>query len=336
MLPENQSEKITSLAFSSEKTTTPELVTPTIITDIDIINNDYSTPISTTPEITTKPYNDLEESTEQTSEATIETTLAYETETESTTVAFSKHIDQTDEVSSTAESTITTEDLTESPLIDIRSAEISTQPPSTSTVKQLIKVSEPITETTTKESSITKLGPEITDDFYGQEEVDYDDETTTITPVNLDTIKTTVSSTSTSFSTASTTTKLDELIGKRESLSKTSSTTTQSPPHFDKSQQPPVCSTAACKSEASRILSLMDHSADPCEDFYEFACGGMQVDNDDSGTWKRILEQLYLINNTAPPYLQTFRNFYDSCVSHEFVFDYKMRIETGRLNGFTV
>ncbi|KAF5298409.1 hypothetical protein FQR65_LT01187 [Abscondita terminalis] len=91
-----------------------------------------------------------------------------------------------------------------------------------------------------------------------------------------------------------------------------------------------VCLTSGCKSVASRILSLMNHSIDPCEDFYEFACGGMQVDNDNSEPLGRISEQIYLINDNSPQYLRTFKNFYDSCVSHEYIFDYEKRISQVR------
>lgn len=91
----------------------------------------------------------------------------------------------------------------------------------------------------------------------------------------------------------------------------------------------PVCVTARCKSMTSRMLNLMKHSADPCEDFYEYSCGGLKTE-DDSDTWERLFQQLYLIDHTAFNYLKTYKTFYESCVFHEYSFKYEDRISKGK------
>ena len=39
-----------------------------------------------------------------------------------------------------------------------------------------------------------------------------------------------------------------------------------------------VCLTESCVQTAARLLRQMDRTADPCQDFYQFACGGFLAD----------------------------------------------------------
>lgn len=79
-----------------------------------------------------------------------------------------------------------------------------------------------------------------------------------------------------------------------------------------------VCESASCKLAAVDILKPMNHSVDPCDDFYKFACG--RFTNDKSEKHRLFLLNLNRIGDNSPEYLKGIKIFYDSCVSHESEF----------------
>ena len=52
------------------------------------------------------------------------------------------------------------------------------------------------------------------------------------------------------------------------------------------SDQSETCNTPGCISAAHSLIENMDSSADPCEDFYQYACGGFE---------KRVRNYIYLL-----------------------------------------
>ncbi|VDO57666.1 unnamed protein product, partial [Haemonchus placei] len=76
------------------------------------------------------------------------------------------------------------------------------------------------------------------------------------------------------------------------------STTTYTPPPPTTPAEPPVCTTIGCVRAANNIINALNTSVNPCEDFYEFACGSWNEDHpipDDMstfGTFSFVREQV--------------------------------------------
>lgn len=91
-----------------------------------------------------------------------------------------------------------------------------------------------------------------------------------------------------------------------------------------------VCTTQVCKYESNRIIKQMDISTDPCDDFYEFACGkyGQSPPKNNSYVGSDVnfivLTRLHnlLIEKSSKNEIEPFRKlkmFYQDCIDEETI-----------------
>ncbi|XP_024224399.1 membrane metallo-endopeptidase-like 1 [Bombus impatiens] len=98
----------------------------------------------------------------------------------------------------------------------------------------------------------------------------------------------------------------------------------------DESQKPQICETAHCHEIAKRIQQNIDTTVNPCENFYQYACGSWGKNNpvpEGRDTWsdnnivfdkskKRIKELLEEhISSTDIPPVRMVKEFYRSCMN---------------------
>ena len=92
-----------------------------------------------------------------------------------------------------------------------------------------------------------------------------------------------------------------------------------------------VCTSASCVKAAGSILSSMDNEVDPCDDFYEYACGGLiksYTNRDDFYEEMNMVRKIQKIlmkvfkhkpkseNSTTETNL---RNYYKSCMNETMI-----------------
>jgi len=104
------------------------------------------------------------------------------------------------------------------------------------------------------------------------------------------------------------------------------------------------CLTPECHETSKRILSMMDQTVDPCEDFYKFSCGGwlnenklpkdvfgisptLEIEKNNKEIIHQILEGEYPVNNNLSPEDQELdkeifnriKTIYNSCMDEEAI-----------------
>merc|ERR1712158_279619 len=95
-------------------------------------------------------------------------------------------------------------------------------------------------------------------------------------------------------------------------------------------QQPKMCETPGCIGVSHMLLDNMDQSVSPCDDFYQFVCGGFEervAIPDDRSAWsqfsvidKELQQQLRALLETPPPpseanVFKKVRSVYSACMN---------------------
>ncbi|XP_069690514.1 uncharacterized protein [Periplaneta americana] len=115
-----------------------------------------------------------------------------------------------------------------------------------------------------------------------------------------------------------------------DTLQPTTESTTVSP------EKKNECKSPACKTLSSRMLNFMNHSADACEDFYEFACGGLRENRNllehdpEYESWSRIADAMGNVHEGSPEAYQKFKTFYEQCVNYDSIVNKTIRLKEAR------
>jgi len=100
------------------------------------------------------------------------------------------------------------------------------------------------------------------------------------------------------------------------------------------SQQPKMCETPGCIGVSHMLLENMDQSVSPCDDFYQFVCGGFEervAIPDDRSSWsqfsvidKELQQQLRALLESPPPpaeapVFKKVRSVYHACMNEPLI-----------------
>lgn len=101
-----------------------------------------------------------------------------------------------------------------------------------------------------------------------------------------------------------------------------------------------MCETPNCVRAANELLSYVDREADPCDDFYQFACGNFfrdtNSDDDKSSSMKEIMDNILInqiremieapIKKDDKPSVAKTKAFYRGCMNESGIDSQALKI----------
>lgn len=102
--------------------------------------------------------------------------------------------------------------------------------------------------------------------------------------------------------------------------------TTQDPTSTQKAPTIEICTTSSCQDDAAKLIKAMNTSVDPCQDFFQYVCGGFIAENPGMGVdditrqkiSSSILNILKAENDPNDPIpVNQARDFYAACKNSE-------------------